>query len=353
MRVPRNMVVVLLALCLLLSGTLRPAEASAGSKVFQELFWPALKSAGKVLASFFAAYEAGKLVDSLTGQDVASQLETTRAELQDFIRSEVSKVSGSVGEEQVLRQKAIDKAEEQLALVDQAHRETLKVLSGDVTGLKLAVDEIRREQHRLELEVEDLDRRMTALEARVDQLGSEIDQLDARVSVLEDALIRDCLDLRFAPRLGSQGFRARESAQSVLSDSYESDVLDLTARAFLNVCTPDLTQRGLFLQFSWITWDLDQDISLYVTFKHIEQGGFDRTNLNHLVRVEYPLYRPLHRVDGQVVELFIPYNEIPFPSTNRLAIALVLTHDGGPIYSLPDRVFNCLFGQQVQCRWGR
>jgi len=70
-----------------------------------------------------------------------------------------------------------------------------------------------------------------------------------------------------------------------------------------------------------------------------------------LSRQEIPLARPGYRVDGQVVELFFPYGDILH--LDRIALALVLTHDGEVLYALPDRVISCVFGQQVNCRWGR
>jgi hypothetical protein len=73
-----------------------------------------------------------------------------------------------------------------------------------------------------------------------------------------------------------------------------------------------------------------------------------------LSRQEIPLARPAYRVDGQVIEIFFPYDEIPDLSpTDRIALALVLTHDGEVLYTLPDRVISCVFGQRINCRWGR
>ena len=65
--------------------------------------------------------------------------------------------------------------------------------------------------------------------------------------------------------------------------------------------------------------------------------------MSMLSRQEIPLERPGYRVDGQVAELFFPYGEIPdFSSPDRIALALVLTHDGEVLYTLPDRVISCL-----------
>ncbi len=345
----RRGAMVLLALCLAGMGSPGVAEAAGFSKILGVLVPGALKSAGKALSGFFVAYEGGKILDRLLGEDLASQLESVRADLHTVIESEVDEVAAAVGEEQTLRQEAVEAVESELELVDRA----LAVLRGEVRDVGGAVARIKEDQARLEAGIEELDRRMMALEARVDRLGGRIDRLDARVAILEDALIRDCLDLRNAPRVGAMGFRTLQRDRAVLIDSSDSERLHLTVRAFLDVCTADLTERGLLLQLAWVTWGLDRELSLFATFKHIEQGGFDPVSLNQLTRIEYPLDRPVHPVDGQVTEIFIPYAEIPFSATRRLALALVMTHDGGPIYSLPDRVLNCRFGQQTQCLWGR
>ena len=84
------------------------------------------------------------------------------------------------------------------------------------------------------------------------------------------------------------------------------------------------------------------------TFTGVQSGG----RISVLSRQEIPLARPVYRVDGQVVELFFPYDDIPnLSSPDRIALALVLTHDGDVLYTLPSRVMSCVFGQRVNCRW--
>jgi len=99
---------------------------------------------------------------------------------------------------------------------------------------------------------------------------------------------------------------------------------------------------------------LEGDLTLYATFQNIDRQGPNPGYLTHLARYEYPLSRPGYRLDGQVAEIFIPYDEIPFPArSDRIALALVLLHDGRAIYSLPSQPVSCVFAQRTNCRWGR
>lgn len=319
-------------------------------------FWRPTKSgamvaAGTALAKFLGSfardYILAKVVDELLGQSFDSQLETVRGDLVAEVAARVQEMEAASGDSRAILREQLEAVEAQLMNVDRA----LAILKGRIGNVEAEVARLKTDQDRLEREIEALERRTSALERRVDDIDRELGELDARVSDLELALISECLDLRSAPRLGVEGFRVQGTAQGLLEDSHESENLSLRVRGYLNSCTADLTQRGLLLQLSWVTRDLDQPMALYATFKNIEPGGFDRSSLNRLTRIEYPLYRPIHRIDGQVLELFIPYAEIPFPSTNRLALALVVTHDGAPLYALSDRVINCHFGQRAQCRW--
>jgi hypothetical protein len=305
---------------LLVLGLLPTLEARASSGL--------LKQAGSWAGGFFTAYLAGKAVDTFTGQDFKSQLEA-------HIPYLVEQIASASGSRRQALQEELDLTARQLRVVERA----LKVTQQDVA-------ELQREQ---ELILQDLD----LLFERVDALEQRVDGLDQRVTDLEIALIGECLDLRTAPLLGWDDFRVRETPQAVLDDEHASQSLSLAARIYLNTCTFDLTQRGLLIQLSMVTRDLTEDLSLYATFKHIEAGGFDPTYGNQLVRYEFLLERPLYPVHGQVQEIFIPYGDIPFPHTNRAALALVLTHDGRPVYSLPDKAFQCNPGQQFNCRWGR
>ena len=71
-------------------------------------------------------------------------------------------------------------------------------------------------------------------------------------------------------------------------------------------------------------------------------------------RLEFPLSRPLYRLDAQVKEFFVPDPNVPYlEPPGPIAIAMVVTYDGQPIYALTDRVISCVFGQRTNCRWGR
>ncbi len=290
---------------------------------------------------FLISYGANKVLDHAIGQDFRSQLEQEIPFL-------VEKISTATGVERNVLVQHLNNVEAQVTTLDRL----LALSRREGAQLASEVDDLLATQNRILRAMDAVEGRVTALEKRTDRLEGRVDQLDERVADLEEALIGECLDLRHAPRIGADGFHVRESARSVLEETYDSDNFYLSTRAYLNACTPDLRQRGLLLQLSWVTRDLDQDLALYTTFKHIEQSGFDAARMNTLTRLEYPLGRPTRRIDGQVLEIFLPYGEI-LPATNRLALALVITHDGGPIYALADRVMNCSFGQRVQCRWGR
>lgn len=233
--------------------------------------------------------------------------------------------------------------EEQLSLV----RDQLAVLEKISRGQAAEIAQLQADQDRLSS-------RIGRLETRVAELEGRVDDLDARVSLLEEAIQSECLDLRSAPSVGPEGFRVKGTPASILDDQLADPRLSLSIRLSLDSCTAQLTQRGLLIQLSMITRGLDQEMSLYATFKHLGTRGFGRTTMNHMARLEYPLSRPAHRVDGQVTEIFIPYAEMPFPEwSDRFALALVVTHDGGPLYVLSDRVVSCVFGQRVNCRWDR
>src|SRR6185295_13942007 len=190
--------------------------------------------------------------------------------------------------------------------------------------------------------------RVKRVTARVAKLEGRVDDIEARVGQLEEALISQCLDRRRAPLFGEDGFRVSDKAGSRIDDSSESDSASLAVHLFLNSCTHDLTQRGLLIQLTAVTRGLEGDMNLYATFKDAASAGYEG-----YTRLEFPLSRPSYRLDGQVREMFIPYSEIPFPSgSGRLALALVVTHDGEIIYRLADRVLSCVFAQQVNCRWG-
>ncbi|HBL29481.1 MAG TPA: hypothetical protein DD490_21825 [Acidobacteria bacterium] len=339
----------LAALAGLLVASCPPAQALVPPLLTLAAMKNGGKAVGKFLLSFTADYLLSKSLDKLLDQGVGAEIKLAKSDLLAEVTERVQAMEGTSGETRGLLQEQLEQAEAQLANLDRV----AAILEGRVQDVEAEVAEIRKEQAVLDRRIEALEQRTAALEKRVEELDKGLSALDARVSDLELALMRECLDLRTAPRLGIEEFRVQPGLQGLLEDDSDSERLSLQLRGHLNSCSPDLTQRGLLLQFSWITRELNQDMALYATFKHIEPGGFDRTRLNHLARLEFPLYRPRHRIDGQVLEVFIPYAEIPFPETYRLALALVVTHDGETLYSLPDRVIQCNAGQRLQCRWGR
>ena len=293
---------------------------------------PLLAKVAKWVALQIVSYEAGKVIDYATGQDFQQQLQREMPRL-------VSQISGTIGPQRAVLQESLE-----------LHREQLALLARLTGSQAQGIAELKADQERLVRRIDNLETRMRKLEQRVDAIDSYVSELDARVSRLEDALIRECLDLRRADVLGEEEFRVKESPGAWAADHLESDHLTLDVRLLLNSCTGDLTQRGLLIQLSLLTRDLDKDMSLYATFKGVYSGGAG----NVLSRQEIPLARPGYRLDGQVVELFFPYDGIPsFSSPDRIALALVLTHDGELLYTLPDRVISCVFGQRVNCRWGR
>ncbi|HEX2225197.1 MAG TPA: hypothetical protein VHN15_13435 [Thermoanaerobaculia bacterium] len=323
MRLSRRAAVV--TLLLLWAALAVPAELRASPAL--------LGTVGRWCLLELLSYGTGKAIDWATGQDFRRQLEKEIPLL-------VAQVAAATGPERTALQESLD-----------LHRQQLAMLTRLTSAQKGHIEEIRKDQEHLLRRVDRLEARFNELEKRVGLIEGHVKELDARVSRLEEALIRECLDLRHADLLGADNFRVKESAGGWLDDEFESDRITVEARLLLNTCTGDLTQRGLLLQLSLVTRDLDKDLSLYATFKGVYSGGGQMTMLT---RREIPLARPSYRLDGQVVELFFPYGEIPdLSSPGRIALALVLTHDGEVLYTLPDRVMSCVFGQRVKCQWRR
>lgn len=317
----------------------------------------------KLLAAFCRDYMAGKVVDWATGQDLGQQLKKEIPRL-------VTLIAAATGPERAALQESLDVHHAQLAVLERLTAEHEKKISGiqadqqrqDQSLAKVQADQdqqrqrlaaIQADQDRLSQRIQSLASRMEALERRVDRIDSRVDELDSRLRQVEEALIRECLDLRSAAILGVDEYRVKETPGGWMSDRFDSDELSLDVRLLLNSCSADLTRRGLMIQLSLVTRNLDQDLRLYATWKDVNVGSYGQGPRRY-DRQEFTLARPVYRLDGQVAELFIPYDEIPgFGSADRLALALVLTHDGTVLYSLPDRLVSCNFGQRVQCRWGR
>jgi len=276
------------------------------------------------------SYGAGKVIDRTTWQSLHQQLEQEIPPL-------VAQIAMTIGPRRAVLQENLGLHQEQLALLTRLTNSQGK-----------GIAELKADQERLLGRIDNLEARMTKLERRVDEIDSYVSELNTRVSRLEDALIHECLDLRRADVLGKDEFRVKESPGAWSADHSESDSLTLDMRLLLNSCSGDLTQRGLLIQMSLVTRNLDKEMLLYATFTGIQSGG----RMGVLSRREIPLARPVYRVDGQVVELFFPYGDIPdFSLPDRIALALVLSHDGEILYTLPSRVMSCDFGQRVNCRW--
>lgn len=323
-----------------------------------------IKTVAKWSLMQIPSYLAGKAIDLVAGEDFSQQLEKEIPRL-------VILISRATGPERAALQENLEIHREQLALLsrltaaqgkgiaelqaDQGRQDQrMAEIQADQEQQARRIAELQADQERLLRRIEDLESRMEALEGRVDRLDERVDELDARLRQVEDALISECLDLRYAEVLGMDEYRIKETPGGWGTDHFESDELALDLRLLLNSCSADLTRRGLVIQLSLVTRGLDRDLSLYATWKGVGEGGYTLGPPRLLDRQEFALGRPGYRLDGQVVELFFPYNEIPgFGSTDRLALALVLTHDGTLLYTLPDRVLTCNFGQRIQCRWGR
>jgi hypothetical protein len=276
------------------------------------------------------SWASGKVIDFVAAKLFGHELEAS-------IPPIVAEIGSTVGLEREGLQEKLDLTRQQLAVLQRL----IDSNGTDISGLKA-------EQESLTRRISSLDARMNKLEGRVDKIDSYVADLDARVSRLEEATIRECLDLRHASVFGKDGFRVKELQGAWSSEHFESESLTVDIRLMLNSCSGDLTQRGLLIQLQLVTRSLSRDMSLYATFKGVQNGGGMRVQS----RQEIPLARPGYPVDGQVVELFFPYNDIPRLSLqNRLALALVLTHDGNVLYSLPDHVVSCVAGQRVNCRW--
>jgi hypothetical protein len=294
-----------------------------------------LRTVGKWCLEQMVSYGVGKVIDVATGQDFHHQLEQEIPWL-------VAQIAVTIGPQRAVLQENLALHREQLAMLTQ--------LTGSQASQGKSIVELKADQEGLLRRTDNLEARMTKLERRVDKIDSYVSELNARVSRLEDALIHECLDLRRADVLGKDEFRVKEFPGAWSADHSESDSLTLDMRLLLNSCTGDLTQRGLLIQLSLVTRGLDKDMSLYATFTGVQSGG----RMDVLSRQEIPLARPGYRVDGQVVELFFPYGEtLHLSSPDRISLALVLTHDGEVLYTLPSRVISCVFGQRVNCRWER
>ncbi len=296
----------------------------------------ALKTASVWCLDQVLSFAAGKALDYATGQDLRHQLEAEIPRL-------VELVAQKTGPERAAMQ-------ENLA----AHREQLATLSRLLDSQGKGLAEIKADQQRLLRRIDSLGSRIGSLEQQVGRIDARMAEMEGRLRQIEDALIRDCLDLRYSPTLGADEYHVKEAPGAWSSDRFDSSAIALGLRLLLNSCSADLTQRGLLIQLSMVAHDLDRDLRLYATWKGVGEGGYTLGAPRMLARQEFPLFQPTYRTDGQVVELFFPYDEIPgLGSSDRLALALVLTHDGTVLYTLPDRVLSCVFGQRVQCRWGR
>ncbi|MEM8960178.1 MAG: hypothetical protein AAGD38_01755 [Acidobacteriota bacterium] len=325
---------VLLTFCACLVLPNASAEASRIKNLWKTVA-PTVKKVGEFVMTTTIGVGTGQAYEILTGQDPETELRRLLPEILD-------EIAVTTGPEREWIQAQLEAVETQIDLVQYAQ----DIARGDIEVTQADLDALRSDQQRL---LSDLD----YLEGRVDRLEVDMAELRSRVDFLEDVYIRDCLDLRTAPRVGIEGFAHRETPRNTHMRDDDGQGIAARTRLLLDACTPDLTQRGLLVQLVLTTFDLREEISLLVTFKDLRLGGFDSTTLNHLSRFEYPLYQPRYAIDGQVQELFIPYDQMPFSASSQVVIAFVLAHDRRPIYSIPDQVITCLPGRQVTCRWGR
>ncbi|MEM9554257.1 MAG: hypothetical protein AAGC60_08355 [Acidobacteriota bacterium] len=316
---------------LLGAGPLLVPSPAGGKRAATEPIRQLLRSVGSFVGQTLTGYAVGETIDRVRGKTYESRLEAEIAPL-------LAAISTEIGGNRRALEEHLEMLEEQRAvLVDLLHEQLFD---------EAAIEALAERQS-------SIDGRLTRLERRVDRLEDDIGALERRIDRLEDAYIAQCLDLQQAPRVGADGFHVDPEQIQPLAEVFESASLRISTRAFLDACTPDLTQRGMLVQLALITYGLDRQLELLATFKHLG-GSFDRQYLNQLARLEIPVYRPRHVVDGQVLELFIPYDDIPFsPYGEPIAVAFVLTHDRQPLYSIPDQVIRCTVGRQLRCRWGR
>jgi hypothetical protein len=302
-----------------------PSPSSDALGIPRPLVRKATEVLGKV-GKFLAGYTVAKGIDYVTGR-------LLKQEVEEQVLALIVPIRNAAGPERAA-------LEETLAILQQQHRILIRVLQDQ--GADIAA--IRADQERLA-------RRLDDLSGRLGRMEQQLTELDARVRRIEEALISECIDRRYAPALGLEAFRIDESAASLLVDEKTSDALDIRVDLHLNACSAELTHRGLLIQVSLATRDLAENLTLYATFKDVSAlvGGRGMAASQSL---EFPLGAPRYVVDSQTLEIFLPYAEVPHLSpTDRLAIALVLTHGGNTEYVLTDKVLTCIFGQRINCRW--
>jgi hypothetical protein len=211
---------------------------------------------------------AGQRIDRATGEGFRQQLEKEIPRL-------VAEISVATGPERAALQESLE-----------VHRGQLAVLTRLLSAQGEDIAAIRADQERLRRRIDDLESRVAALEGRVDRLDDRMDEFDTRLRQVEDALIRDCLDLRHAPVLGLDGYRIQETPGGWSSDRFDSSQLTLDLRLLLNSCSADLTRRGLVIQLAMVTRDLAGPLTLYVNWKGIGSQGYSGPRL--LDRQEIP-----------------------------------------------------------------
>ncbi|MEM9291639.1 MAG: hypothetical protein AAGD01_08160 [Acidobacteriota bacterium] len=356
------------------SPDLAPALANAqlSSSLGRKFKVP--KQVGKTIRD--AGARLGKALEGAVIMEVVEELWTTlfppgkpdlATELEALIPQLVEEIAERTGPERQLLVEQLQELQNQLSLVRDA--QVFADAVGEARDQQLTTElEALREQQLLLLadqralleQVDGLQQRIVELEAEVGRLNEQVGELNQqvgelsdRLAAVEDALIASCLDVRNARRYGEEGYPVLETRNGWLLDAFDSESVRINTRAMLNACNPDLTERGMLFQFALTTYGLTEEMRLYITVKDLRRGGFDPTRLNAINRLEYPIYYPQYPIDGAVQEIFLPYVDLPIDSSQPFAIAFVLTHDGAPVYSLPDQVVRCLPGVRMKCRWGR
>jgi cell division septum initiation protein DivIVA len=274
------------------------------------------------------SYVVSKGIDWALGQDFKQQLEQEIPNL-------IQRIEQTTGPQRRL-------LEGQLAEV-----------RGQVDVLDQLLDANRRDIARIKAEQERILDRVEALEQRMREAETRIDEIDSRLQAVEQALLRDCLDLRSAEFVGQDDYRHKATAANLLETAAtEDEPVRISARLRLDTCTGDLTVRGLLVELTIVTRGRTREMDSYLTLHRVGGSDLARDMTTPLARWETRFERSRYEHDVQVREFFVPYSDFPFPgNSNRLALALTLFDDGSLIFSLPSRPLQCSFGSPIRCRW--
>lgn len=311
------------AVALVVTSLILPSPGHAGAL-------DVLGKAGGWVLGQVVSYVASKEIDKVLGEDFKQQLERE-------IPGLISRIEETTGPQRRHLQSQLSEVRGQIDVLDRL-----------LDDRRRDIEKIRAEQQRILERVEALEERMAEAEAR-------LDDHEARLVAIEQALLRDCLDLRNAPLVGDEDYRHKATPQNMLEEPSDGeDPVRVSARLRLDTCTGDLTTRGLLVELTIVTRGRMREMNSYLTLHRV--GGPDLAGdmMNPLARWETIFDPPSYDYDVQVREFFVPYADFPFPgSSNRLALALTLFEDGGLIYRIPSHPLQCSFGSPTRCRWVR